>query len=442
MTNIYNFLKHASPKASNFFKDPSVFTYLLAAILITIPLKNLFVSISIIVFVCTALLHQKRTKPVLSWYVILPVLFYILMLFSLIWTRDSQLTTNGLQKELPFLFIPLAFLFVPKLSRESAHKIFRWFSLSMAIYGVYYLIKATVRYLLSGDSGVFFYHELVTAELNAIYVSIFASFGIFYFVSLVNKKLIDKIALFILVVVVFLLSSKSIITIDFILVICYYSFFANIPKGVKTTTLITVSAFLIFSLFFVEEVKERFLLEYETAFIDNTVNKKISNQDQKVYNISLRQAWELKQFQQNHFFPGTAMRVYQVRIFKEMLQENPIFFTGFGLEASQQKIREKESEHNLYHGYGDFNFHNQYIQTFSELGVFGFLILLGMLYINNRNAWRQKDFLHIAFAITMIILFLSESFFCRQRGIVFFITIYCIFNLIKPNPENRKAEQI
>ncbi len=240
----------------------------------------------------------------------------------------------------------------------------------------------------------------------------------------------------ILVIVVFLLSSKSIITIDFILVVCYYSFFADIPKSVKSTTLITVTGFLLFSLVFVKEVKERFLLEYETAFIDNTVNKKIGDQNAKVYNVSLKQAWQVDKFQQNHFFPGTAMRVYQFRIFVEMLQENPIFFTGFGLEASQQKIREKESEHTLYHGYGDFNFHNQYIQTFSELGVFGFLILVIMLYLNNRNAWKQKDFLHIAFAITMIILFLSESFFCRQRGIVFFITIYCIFNLIKPETEN------
>lgn len=442
MTNIYNFLRNALPKTADFFKDPSVFIYLIAAILITIPLKNIFVSIAIIVFVCTALLHQKRTPPTLNWFVVFPVLFYLLMALSFFWTRDRQLTLNGLQKELPFLFVPLAFLFIPKISRKDAYRIFRMFSLSMAVYGIYYLARAGLRYLSSGDPGVFFYHELVTAELNAIYISIFASFGIFYFVSLKAKKLIDKIALFLLVVLVFLLSSKSIITIDFILVVCYYSFFAEIPKNVKTTTLITVSAFLIGSVFFVKEVRERFLLEYETAFIDNTINKKIGNQDEKVYNVSLKQAWEVDKFQQNHFFPGTALRVYQIRIFVEMLRENPVFFTGFGLEASQQKIREKESEHNLYHGYGDFNFHNQYIQTFSELGVFGFMILLAMLYLNNRKAWKSKDFLHIAFAITMIILFLSESFFCRQRGIVFFITIYCIFNLIRPDAENQNAWQI
>lgn len=437
MTNIYNFLKNVRPKTVDFFKDPSVFTYLLAAILITIPLKTIFVSIAIIVFACVAILHQEKTKISFNKFVLFPILLYVLMALSLIWTRDFSLSLKGLQKELPFLVIPVVFLFLPKLTRKAAYSIFRYFSISMVVYAVYYLAHALYRYLDTGNTEVFFYHELVTADLNAIYVSVFASFAIFYFVSLVTKKLIDKIALFILVVLVFLLSSKSIITIDFILIICYYSFFAKIPQGVKTTTLITVTSFLVFSLVFVKEVKERFLLEYETAFIDNTVNKKIGNQNEKVYNVSLRQAWETDKFQQNHFFPGTAMRVYQTRIFVEMLRENNIFFTGFGLEASQQKIVEKEAEHNLYHGYGDFNFHNQYIQTFSELGVFGFLILLCMLLINNRKAWKQKDFLHIAFAITMIILFLSESFFCRQRGIVFFITIYCIFNLMQPDAENQ-----
>jgi O-antigen ligase len=439
MTNIYNFFKNALPKTIDFFKNPSVFIYLLAAILIAIPLKNIFVSIGIIVFVATSLFYVKRTSITFNKFLILPILFYILMAFSLLWTHDCKLTMNGLQKELPFLFIPLAFLFIPKINKKDSYKIFRFYSLSMAFYGLYYLLHAFYRYIISGNPDVFFYHELVTAELNAIYVSIFASFAVFYFVSISKKLLIDKIALTILVIVVFLLSSKSIITIDFILVVCYYSFFADIPKAVKTTTLITVTSFLVFSLVFVKEVKERFLLEYETAFVDNTVSKKTENQKDKVYNVSLKQAWEVDKFQQNHFFPGTAMRVYQVRIFVEMLNENPILFTGFGLEASQEKIKEKEVEHNLYTGYGDFNFHNQYVQTFSELGLFGFLLLLGMLHLNIKKAWKEKDFLHIAFAITMIILFLSESFFCRQRGIVFFITIYFIFNLMEPGKKNQNA---
>lgn len=440
MANIYNFLKTAFPKTIDFFRNPSVFIYLLAAVLISIPLKNIFVSLSIILFVVTALFHIKKEHFTINKFLILPLAFYAIMVLSLLWTRDLKLSLSGLQKELPFVFIPLAFACIPKLSRTDIYKSFRVYSFGMVLFALYYFVNAAVRYANSGDISVFFYHELVTKDINAIYVSVFASFAVFYFISLPTKNLLDKIALFILSILVFLLSSKSIITIDFILIICYYSFFAPIPKGVKTTTIVTVGAFVLGSLFFVKEVKQRFLLEYETAFVDNTVNNKIGNENAKVYNVSLKQAWNNKKFEKNNFFPGTALRVYQVRIFKEMLQEQNILFTGFGLEASQDQIEKKALQYNLYDGYGEFNFHNQYIQTFSELGLMAFLILLGMLHFNLKKAWREKDFLHIAFAITMIILFLSESFFCRQRGIVFFITIYCMFNLVKPAEDNKLDE--
>ena len=440
MANIYTFLKTALLKKNDFFRNPSVFIYLLAAVLISIPLKNIFVSLSIIFFVATALFTAKKENFVLSKFLILPILFYLLMALSLLWTKDLKLSLSGLQKELPFIFIPLAFSFIPKLSRTNGYKTFRLYSFGMVLFALYYFINAAFRYTTTGDSSVFFYHELVTKDINAIYVSVFASFAVFYFISLQTKNIFDKIALFILAVLVFLLSSKSIITIDFILIICYYSFFAPIPKGVKTTTIVTVGAFVLGSLFFVKEVKQRFLLEYETAFVDNTVNNKIGNDHAKVYNVSLKQAWNKTRFEKNNFFPGTALRVYQFRIFKEMLQEQNIFFTGFGLEASQNQIERKALQYNLYDGYGEFNFHNQYIQTFSELGVIAFLILIAMLFVNLKKAWKEKDFLHIAFAITMIILFLSESFFCRQRGIVFFITIYCMFNLMKPAEDNKLNE--
>ena len=111
-----------------------------------------------------------------------------------------------------------------------------------------------------------------------------------------------------------------------------------------------------------------------------------------------------------------------------MLQEDPIFFTGYGLNATDEKIKQKRIEHNLYPGYENFNFHNEYIQIFAELGIFGLLLIITMLTINVINAIKTKDFIHISFTVLMISLFLTESFLSRQRGIVFFTIMYCIFN--------------
>lgn len=434
MANIYNYLKNASLVISNLSKKPQIFVYLLAIILLSIPLKYIFGSIACIVFLGVSFSTLHKIQFNFNKALILPIMLYVLMVLSLIWTGNFEATVSGLQKEVLFLLIPLAFLLVPNLGRIDTQKTVRFYSLGMVLYALYYFGNAIFRYIQTGKTAVFFYHELVTLDLNAIYVSVFASFSMFYFISLNEKKTFERVSICILAVFIFLLSSKSIIFIDFLLIIYFYINFSDTQNSVKLLTIASVTGFLLFSLVFVKEIRERFLIEYETAFVDNTLNDDIGNGN--VYNVSLKQAWNSEKFEQNHFFPGTAMRIYQIRIFKEMLQEQNILLTGFGLESSQESIRNKTKEHNLYPGYGEFNFHNQYIQTFAELGIFGFFILVAMLFLNIKNALKDKNFLHIVFSLTMIILFLTESFFCRQRGIVFFIILYSLFNVVKrPTPE-------
>ena len=101
------------------------------------------------------------------------------------------------------------------------------------------------------------------------------------------------------------------------------------------------------------------------------------------------------------------------------------------------QLWEKEKQYNLYPGYGTFNFHNQYVQNFAELGCIGFLLLVLILSINLKNAFKNKDFIHIAFTVLMISLFLTESFLWRQRGVVFFTVFYCLFNTTI-YPDNKK----
>ena len=421
-------MKNRFLKISNLERNNEFFVFLIVFILLAIPLKNNIGSLSIILFVLVSFIKFRVHNFSFSKTFLLPIAFYAVMVLSLLWTYDFKLSVAGLQKEIIFLFVPMAFLFMPKLSMEQRTSVIRIYSFGMVLFCIFYLLNAVFRYFSTGESAVFFYHELVTLDVNAIYVSVFVSLALFYFIDLKSKNNLTRVCIGFLSLMIFLLSSKSIIFIDFILIIGYYSFYSNVPKSVRYLTVTVFTSFLIFSLFFVKEVRERFLLEYETAFVDTTINDKIGNAKDTVYNVSINQAWNDEKFQQNQFFPGTALRVYQFRIFKELIQEKSVFFTGFGLEASQAQIQQKAEEYELYDGYGDFNFHNQYTQTFAELGFLGFLLLISMLGLSLKKAFKRKDFLHITFAITMIVLFLTESFFCRQRGITFFVVLYCFFN--------------
>ena len=108
------------------------------------------------------------------------------------------------------------------------------------------------------------------------------------------------------------------------------------------------------------------------------------------------------------------------------------------MSAEQPKIKEKQLHYKLYDYYGDLNFHNQYIQSFSGLGIFGFLLTVAMVIANWVKSIKTKDFIFFFYTLLTTSIMLTESLFQRQRGIVFFILLYCIFN----HTYNKKSHSI
>jgi hypothetical protein len=165
-------------------------------------------------------------------------------------------------------------------------------------------------------------------------------------------------------------------------------------------------------------------------------------QNQGIHIVSVNEAWNQEKFSPNDFFPGTAFRIYQARILKELLEEEAQWLTGFGLDGSYTKLEEKAMQYDIFlgndqlEGYQKKNFHNQYLQLLADLGIFGFLILVFILVTLVKNAFSLKDFVPIAFTILMTSLFLTESFLWRQRGIVFF-TMFTLMML----PKETKKQQ-
>jgi hypothetical protein len=248
-----------------------------------------------------------------------------------------------------------------------------------------------------------------------------------------DKTAIEIAATIILFLMIFLLSSKNIIITFILLLLIYYFFFAAISFRSRVGQLAIFFLFLV-TVFYVANIKDRFMIEYDTIMTDGTVNEELSRGEEKVYNVSVRQAWCNDAFKENDYFPGTAFRVYQLRLFTKMLLEDDIFWTGYGLNASYSVIMKRTIEKGLFlgdeknKGYQNRNFHNQYVQNFAELGIVGLLLLAAILLVNLKNAFLYKDFVHISFAVLMISLFLTESFLWRQRGVTYFTVMYCLLN--------------
>jgi O-antigen ligase len=293
---------------------------------------------------------------------------------------------------------------------------------------------------------VFFYHGendidsgLVPKLLNAIHVSVFVAIAFFYFLKQENKSNWHYVAQFLLFTFLILLSSKNIILVVLFLVILDFFYFSKIANKMRLRNLFVFVA-IVAALFSFGNLKERFEVELNTntgKSLSANVLKKLPN---GVHNVSIAEAWTNETFTSNDYFPGTAFRVYQARMFFEIMSENNKWVSGFGLNASQVMLEKKGIEYQIYlgdstnEGYQKKNFHNQYLQIFAELGLFGLLLLLVMLGWSLKTAIKNKDFVAIAFTILMISLFLTESFLWRQRGVLFFTVFYVLFNA-KPEKE-------
>ena len=426
MGNIYNSLKNVFQilKKEN---NSNIAFVLILIVLFTIPLSYALNSVAAGMLLLITIFTFQKKNFTFQLNLIYPILLYVLMLLSFFWSIDQKTTLTAILKEIPLLIIPLAFMLFKDFSKDQKQKIIQFYSYGILLFTVFYYLKAIIRFILSHNTEVFFYHELVTKDVNAIHVSVYVSMAFFHFFIKIKKEIIDYIAMTLLFAMVFLLASKNIIIVFIGLLLIYYLFLTKISRRMRMRNLILFLLFL-FSLSFVGKIRDRFMVEIQT-------NTKVSlsadvdlNKQTGINNISIVEAWTKEYFAPSDYFPGTAFRVYQFRMFLELFHEEPVFWTGYGLNASKEKLLEKEKKYNLHEGYGTYNFHNQYIQNFAELGVFGFVLLMIMLVLNVRNAFKSKDFIHFAFAILMISLFLTESFLWRQRGVVFFTIMYCLFN--------------
>jgi hypothetical protein len=217
MTKSPNGLTNNFMKVRNLIEKSDFFVYVIAAILVTIPLKNIFSTILIVAFMVASLFYVRRKNITFSVVQILPMFLYLLMIVSLVWSHDPKHSLFGLQKLLSFFFIPAAFMFIPKIDKNAIAKIAKLFSYGMVVYALFYIASAGIRYYQTQNTEVFFYHELVNKDLNVIYFSVLVSFALFYFIALKEKKILEKAFIFILIVLLILMSSYSFVTIIILL---------------------------------------------------------------------------------------------------------------------------------------------------------------------------------------------------------------------------------
>tara|TARA_B100000795_G_scaffold269951_1_gene261325 strand:+ start:6522 stop:7757 length:1236 start_codon:yes stop_codon:yes gene_type:complete len=377
---------------------------LLSVTLCSLVLPRIINSITIGLFFLVSFYLFLRRNEQRLYFNRLIVLFFIFFIFcslTSLWSVDFNKSFNGITRILSFLLLPLAFLLNPERIRRE--KVIRNFILGIFILSLYLLVVAVLNYWSLSNYEVFFYHNLSnsSAEMNAIYFSVFVSFSLLYLLLNMETKF-DKIALVFFAVILVLLSSKTIIFVSLLLSIIV----AISEKSlILNKTLILVFLVLVFigSLFF----KKRIVFELTNSNLTEVVTKQ-------------EFGWEYK-------WSGLGIRALQWRVFYELMIEDQVMLQGYGLKAADKRISEKHKNLKLYSGLIGIDFHNQYLQFIAEIGIIGLSIYVLIFITLLKKAIKDKDLALMVFAILIISVCFSEVFLWRQRGMVFFIVMSLLF---------------
>lgn len=384
----------------------SILDTLFILILITLPLGGYAInSISVALFFIFSVYQNIITKQGIRFtkLSLFFALFYALFLLSLMWSNNTFNTKIGLERFLSYLILPFAFALLHK-KKLNKTLILNFYSYSLILYAIYCVIFGVIKTIKYNDQKFLFYHDLSAnlSQLNAIYLSVFTSLAIFFLLFKKIKSKIDYFSFIFLILFLLLLSSKIIIAITLIIVVSKYLFGNSKKINFKKWFLYIPFLILIVALSSAN-LRDRINVEFQKT--------------------NLPEVLETKDFGHVYLWTGFGLRAFQVKVFFEIIEEKKVYWVGLGLNNSQNALIEKYKEYNLYPGFYYYNFHNQYLQVFSELGLIGLSLLLFIFFLILKKAIKSKDYFLLSFIILILVVCITESFLWRQRGMVFFIAI-------------------
>ena len=394
------------------FKNDSIAPVLIALILSTLligyALSSILIGILTLYSVLSSIYSRKKLE--LNVQLLLPIILYLFMCTTYFWSVDKALSLKGIGRLLSLIIVPITFVLLPKLKKEDLKFILKVFTNANILLSLFFLVTSFMRYIATRSLNEFTYHRLVSnLDLNAIYVSMYFVISLSYVLFKKNKQKRHFLMILFFIVMLFLLSSKIVIGISLISLLLF--FILNSGYGIKIKQKVALLAFtlVVISILFPSQIVTRFKDE-KTINVDEVLNNKT--------------------FGQIYPWTGTSIRLLQLRVLSEQIHEKKIFWTGFGLFASRKSLDEYHTKYNTYRAFHNYNYHNMYAQIFSETGFFGLLLLVLLLLINFINALKSRSFIFILFSISMPIWFITESVLWVQRGVLFFIVFYCLFNCI------------
>jgi O-antigen ligase len=384
----------------------------LVAAAITIPLRNNINSLAWASFVIAGLLqvplHEFWDRLRTSKLWLFCALYFLWLASSFVWDVGEGFTIRDVEGYAALLFIPIILAGVPRLSFKKVYLTCMVFVATVTLISLYCLVKSIITYQQVGDYRVFFYHYLAEqAGLNAIFLSSYCvgSISWLLYFNYIDTERSGRgnattiILIVFLAAMVFLLSSKLIITILLSMFLVLIIYIGYIKKRLGRSILL-VGIILALGLI---TVKNLHYVRWRFA-------------------VTEIKRYEGEQDNQN----GLAIRLLMWESAWELIKDRPLL--GYGIVGAHQELWNKYREKNFVLGYSQrYHSHNQYLETTLMAGIPGFIFLVLILITAALDAVKNRKILSLLILLHFMCLSVVESTFEVQHEFVFFLFFITLF---------------
>ena len=339
------------------------------------------------------------------------LLLYLSYAVGVIFTKNESLAFFYLENKLPFVVFPFVFSFIDssKLNFTRLNNFLITGVLALAlmgfINGIHCKLYNLNEYCFSTTSFSFVHHPTYYLVFNCI------SFCFLVIQFFKQKTTLTKVILYLLASFVIHILSLSLAGILFfafaIFIFSIYFFYTKFSR-----TLFLISLFSLFLLSIITATKVRVLKNELNGAVKYVSSYSNSPSD----------------FVKNSSYPmeGNNARLVMWTVAFQSCVEHP-FGVGTGNvdETLQHKLIEFGQPELAKLNY---NPHNQFLQTFLEIGFLGLFILIFIIIYSIYLGIKHKEYLLVIISLSLLFNGLFESMLQRQSGIVFYTLFFCLLS--------------
>ena len=375
------------------------------------------VKYGIILFVLSTLPFIARPKLIDKSLIILMLPFLAILISSLL----NGMEWKWLEKRSAYIIFPIVFsFFLDKRSfKLSKRQIFRGLANGSLIFAIFMLMVAVYKSLL--NQSIFFYDQIERVDKNYFLHRAFSEplgqhpthLSIYFFFSLLilttQKTMLKNgrlrnFGLVILLGLLFLLQSKLILVMVFVLVLIKLFKKSPTKKGIPLTHKLSVLIFLVLGIYL------------GTTRIGSL---KVEPPDRVTQALFLNEGW-------NSVNMRFKLNEIGMRMVRQMSADELVF--GMGKKEMEARVMQIYQRERLFFFHkNEYGVHNQYLSELLKTGLFGLgsIILLTTLALFFGIKHGYPELIYISMVVIIYCFF--EEFLNLQSGVVFtslFFTIY------------------